>query len=232
MSIDPVVTEVHSLLGESAGDSIDQITRDYLVGSTTTVQYEILSTNLSNRMSVGSGQNLSVTALQKAVRTMRAANVKPLTFGGKSRYVLIDHPNAVYDLMHDSNLQTAMLYGFGQTTTKDSVPSWEEGQVVPTLDVVGVRIYDSTNAKVYPTAGMSQADVYIGLLLGEGAYGVIGHDAGSVKTYFVGLEASKSDPLGQRWYAGWKALHGQVILNQSAIVRIEHAYSGQSGYIT
>jgi len=44
----------------------------------------------------------------------------------------------------------------------------------------------------------------------------------AAQTYFVPATPTKTDPLGQYWTHGWKAAHAAVILDQNAIVRLEH----------
>ncbi len=83
--IDKVVTEATALLGEQAGDTLDQVTRDILVAGTG-VAYASTATS---RGGVGSGMTLSSTDLLKAVRTLRANNAK--TVDG-TNYIMIIHP--------------------------------------------------------------------------------------------------------------------------------------------
>ena len=87
---------------------------------------------------------------------------------------------------------------------------------------MGVRFIESSNAQLWASGGLSGADVYGTLFLGANAYGVTELDAMAAQTYFVPTTPSKTDPLGQYWIHGWKAAHVSVILDQNAIVRVEH----------
>lgn len=86
----------------------------------------------------------------------------------------------------------------------------------------GVRVYTTSLCRIFPSLGLSGADVYGNLLFGEEWYGtakldslparVIVHERGSSGVF---------DPLDQLSTAGWKAAHAAVILNQNLGVRIE-----------
>jgi len=224
---DPIISENAAQLGEQAGNTIDLLTRAVLAASgVTSVQYESVLTSPS-RGSVGSGQYLSTTALRKAVRTLAANNAVPFIDGGKRRFHAITHPYAMYDLSADSVLSAAMQYGYG-STLENTKPSLTEGQIPAEIDVVGVRIFQSTNAYIAASAGLSGADVIGTLVYGQYAYGVIDletQDMMNPRTYYVPAKASHSNPLAQWWTQGWKTAHTAVVLDTKRILRIEHVSS-------
>ena len=222
-TIDDIIAEVTTKLGEAAGDTIDVLTRNILIAGTN-VQRE--SAQAESRMYVAS--LLTVTALRKAVRTLKTANAKPFKFGNKLRYVAIAHPNALYDLLSDSTLSSAMQYGYGSDLSENKA-NLIDGQIAPVLDVVGVRIFETTNASVLASYGWSAGDVYNTLVIAKDAYGVVKQTGMSMQTYYTPADTpDKSDPLHQRWILGWKACHTAVILNEDNMVRIEHGSSADA----
>jgi N4-gp56 family major capsid protein len=77
---------------------------------------------------------------------------------------------------------------------------------------------------VLSTTGTS-ADVYPVLILGQDAYGVVplkGQSSMS-PTVLNPNTPSKSDPLGQRGYVGWKTWFNAVRLNETWMSRLEVA---------
>ena len=93
-------------------------------------------------------------------------------------------------------------------------------------DVAGVRIITSTNARVFSSAGLSGADVYATMILGQEYYGISEFGAMSARTYIkpVGSAGAK-DPLDQYGSVGWKASVAAARLNEAFAVRIEHSTS-------
>lgn len=83
-------------------------------------------------------------------------------------------------------------------------------------------MYTTSLCRIFPSLGLSGADVYGNLLLAEEAYGTVKLDA--LPARVIVHERGTSgvfDPLDQLSTAGWKAAHTAVILNQNLLVRIE-----------
>lgn len=89
-------------------------------------------------------------------------------------------------------------------------------------DYMGIRFIESTNAQLWASGGLSGADVYGTLFIGQNAYGLTELDALAAQTFFTPRGGDHSDPLEQVWIHGWKAAHVCVILDQNAILRVEH----------
>ena len=88
-----------------------------------------------------------------------------------------------------------------------------------TVTVTGVGA-----AQVPPAAPATAVTVYPTFVFGRGAYAVVTLQNAE---HFLLKNADKSDPLNQKSVVGWKAMLGQVILNQMFMARIEStsAYS-------
>lgn len=218
-SIDEVIPEVTENFSEQMTEALDLRTRDILVAGTV-VQY---AADAGSRGQVGSGDNLSLAELREAKRTLMRVNTKPLR-GEGGKYVAITHPDALYDLEGDSNITNIWQY------------AGERGQGSNQLfDVAfrdlpfGIRLYVTSLCRVFASLGLSGADVYGTLLIGEEFYGTIKLDALPARIIRKPLGSSGVyDPLDQVGTVGWKAAHAAVILRQDSAVRIEHASSSKT----
>ena len=73
------------------------------------------------------------------------------------------------------------------------------------------------------STGGSNADVYPIVMIAKESYGLVPlRGAGAIQpTVLNPGTPSKSDPLGQRGYVGWKTWFVCVVLNQAWMVRME-----------
>jgi N4-gp56 family major capsid protein len=217
---DPVFLEATDLLGEQAGDTIDQLTRDVLLAGTT-VQY---AAGRVSRATVAAGDILNDTEIYKVVRTMQTNKVKPINqilnastgVGTKpiaGGYVAIISPAVLYSLKTQSNTKFIPVHEYG---SREALLPFEHGA----LDEV--RFVLSNNPTVYSGAGAAGIDVHSTLVMGADFYGIIMPQGVTTIVKPFG-SAGTADPLDQRQTVGWKMLYTAVILQQLAGVRIEHA---------
>lgn len=206
-ALDPILTETAELLGKQAAETLDAIVRDVLAQGTN-VQY---ANGRTARNLITASDVLTVTEIRKAVRTLKAANVPALKGGD---YVAIVHPYAVYDLQSDSAWQDVKKY-----SDPSDMYDGEIGRLY------GVRFVETSNAKIFTGAGSGGINVYSTLILGADAYGVIDvAGSGAVQNIIKPFgSAGTADPLNQRSTSGWKALFTAKILDDTRMVRIEHA---------
>jgi N4-gp56 family major capsid protein len=213
---DPVLTEAGELLGEQAALTLDTIVRDQVCAGTS-VQYA--GSNVA-RNTIAAADKLTVTEIRKAVRTLQNNKVSKLTsildasdgVGTKpiaAAYIGIVGPYGVYDLKGDSKFVKVEEYGSRTPLLPNEVGSLDE-----------VRFVQSTNPKIFTGAGAGgTVDVHICLVLGANAFGVVA--PAGVENIIKGFGAG-DDPLNQRATSGWKAYFTAVILQQLAMIRIEH----------
>lgn len=219
---DPVLTEAASVLGEQAGDSVDQIARDIYAAGTT---YQYASTATA-RNEVALGMVLNRTEVKQAVRTLKGNNAKPVTsridpntgFNTvplNRAYIGIVHTDTTYDLDDAIGWIPVEKY----PNKADIMPN-EVGSLA------GVRFVESTNAKVFTGEGAGSIDVYGTLIFGQNALGVTRLSGLSLQNIVKPLgSAGANDPLNQRATSGWKLAFVAKILQQLWIIRIEHAVS-------
>ena len=203
-----MLTEVAELLGENLGNTLDIIDREILVAGTN-AQY---ASTAGSRAQVGSGMFFDAAEIREAVRTLKRANAKPHT---ASRFICVIHPDTTADLLGDGDILDAFQFA-GTRGGSNPVFTGELG------DFHGVKFVESTNAKIYASAGLSGADVYASLFFAANAYGITELSAQAAQTYFVPPGGDHTDPLAQSWRNGWKAAHVAVILDNNNMVRLEH----------
>jgi len=210
-SIDDVVAELTENFAEAMVEGLDLVTRDILMAGST-VQYASTGTS---RATVGSGMNLNLAELREGKRTLLRANARVIKSEG-GKFVLITHPDVMFDLEGDSNITNIWQY------------AGDRGMGNQLFDVAfkdlpfGVRVYQTTQGRIFASLGLSGADVYGNLLFGEEWYATVDLDAMPAKiiTHARGT-SGVSDPLDQVGTVGWKAAHAARILNENMGVRIE-----------
>lgn len=214
--------EITSLLAENAGQSLDQIARDILVTGSS-IQYASTATT---RATVSSTMKLNLSEIREVVRTLKANNARKITsminpstgidtIPVNSCFVALVHPNTTYDLKQDSAFVPVENYPNQADVMPGEVGKMDE-----------VRFVETTYAKVFTAAGAAGIDVYATLVFAADAYGVSRLSGRAMQRISKPLgSAGTADALDQRATESWKAWFTTVILQDSAMVRIEHAVS-------
>lgn len=218
---DPELTEAAQVLGDQAGDSLDQLARDVLAAGTN-VRYA--GTGHTDRNQVAAGELITTDLIDKSVRTLKNNKARKLTqmVDASSGYATaplnacfigIVHPNTSYTLKG--------LTGFVKVENYANKSSVMEGEIGSYGEV---RFIESTNAKVFTGAGASSIDVYATIIFGSNAYGVSRISGEAMQNIVKPFgSAGTADPLNQRATSGWKATFITKILNNDFLIRIEHA---------
>jgi N4-gp56 family major capsid protein len=218
-SKDAILTEFAEVLGDQAGDTLDQLARDVLAAGTT-----VTYVGQSDRVSVSSTDLITATEVRKAVRTLKLAKARRITRmvaastgiatePVSQAYVGICSPNTTYDLQDETGWVPVEKYS--------SSMGIMEGEVGKIGDV---RFIETPNAKVFSGAGASSIDVHATIILGAEAYGVSRISGAALKNIVKPLGSGGStDPLDQRGTTGWKGTFVAKILNDDFMVRLEHA---------
>jgi N4-gp56 family major capsid protein len=208
-AIDHNLVQATKLLGSQAGRTLDTITREVLNGGTN-VQYA--EGQVESRSALVGGQEsgnhyLTVNSVRMAVRTLKGQNAE--TINGS--FVGIIHPDVAYDLMNDPKWVNVKTY-----SDPEGIYAGEIGKIE------NVRFVESTEAKIFKSAGSGSRDVYSTLIIGENAYGTTEISGGGLEHIVKQLgSAGAADPLNQRGSAGWKATKAAVRLVEPYMVRIE-----------
>lgn len=220
-SADPILVETSEIFGDQMGQTNDELTRNVLAAGTV-VQYASTATA---RAEVAAGMKFDAAEAKEAVRTLQLANARKLTSisgGGAAQgtvpinaaYIGIVGPSTLFDLKDDPKWLSVEKYAPNTQLIPGEVGMIDE-----------VRCIMTTNAKTFAGAGAGAIDVHATLVLAANAYGIV--DLGSSQTsgmIFKGLgSAGTADPLNQVQTAGWKEYFVAKILNDSFMVRVEHA---------
>lgn len=218
-ALDNTILEATQLLGKQAGNTLDTIVRNVLIGCPNVNYCPKISggaeTAVTSRSAMDTTSQLTVDVVQQVVAKLRANNAP--TIDGD--YVAIIHPYVAYDLMRDPEWIDAHKYA-----QPENLYAGEIGKVA------GVRFVQTTEAKVWrdntcpAQSGATPAyyGVFATLFLGKNAYGVTEVTGGGLQT-IVKQKGSggTADPLDQRSSVGWKAIETAEILVPNYMVRVE-----------
>jgi N4-gp56 family major capsid protein len=221
-TIDPILTEAAEVLGEQAGDSLDQLCRDVIVAGTT-VQYASTATATNE---VSAAMKLTRAEVKEAVRTLRGNNAKVMTSQinpstgyntssiGRS-YVAICSEDTAYDLDDATGWVPVEKYPNKSMVMMDEIGA-----------LANVRFLMTTNAKVSASGGVDSNDVHYTMIIAKNAYAQTRISGEAMRNIVKPLgSAGTADPLDQRTTSGWKAAYVAKILDQNNLVRIEHGVS-------
>ena len=196
------------LFGDAGGRSIDAVTREELA----TCPNVIYAGGKTSRATLTPADKLTSVELRKAVRTLKKAHAQ--TFGGY--YVAIVGPDTVYDLQDDDAFVKVSAY-----QDKENIYTGEVGRLF------GVRLVETTEAKIFEGAGADSANVASIIVLGQYAYGYTSWKGANPRVIVKPAGSSgTNDPLDQISTVGWKMDgFGVKLLQPEYAVRIECGYT-------
>jgi len=227
VNVESPLVEAAELLGEQAGNTLDQVYRDVLVAGTSV----IYANGKSARNAVV--DLISTTDLDKAIRllknnnaTMHTSIIKAGTGIGtqpiRAAFFAIVHPDVEYTLEGLTGYTSVDKYASQGPAVEGEIGAYKN-----------IRFVASTNAKIWTGAGAAStsvkntagnADVYATLIFAKDAYGITELRGEGLRNIVKQLgSAGTADPLDQRCTSGWKATTVCKILNDSFMVRIESA---------
>lgn len=215
-AFDDIKAEGTKALGETMGNSSDQLTRN-VVNAGTTVQY---ASTAGSRGAIASGMRLNSAELREAIATLKGNNAPKFD---DNTYTAIIHPDIEQDLFNDSNLVNAFQYAANRGGS-NPLASGELG------NYLGVKFITTTNSQVVATGlslGNGATDVYLTVLFGKDYYGVVGLSAMTSQIIYhePGSSGALNDPLSQVWSLGYKFAHAAARLDENRCVRIESSSS-------
>lgn len=218
-SKDATLTEFAEILGDQAGDTLDQLARDVMAAGTTVTYVGQVA-----RAAITSSNLITATEVRKAVRTLKknkarritrmvAASLKIATEPVAAAYIGICSPDTTFDLQDETGWVPVEKY-----SNSMKVMEGEVGKIGDT------RFVETPNAKVFSGAGASSIDVHATLIMGAEFYGITRISGKSLENIVKPLgSGGTDDPLNQRGTTGWKSTFVAKILNDDFAVRLEHA---------
>ena len=235
---DPVLADATRELGKQAGATLEQLVYGVVKGGTT-----VFYANGASRAAVNTV--LSLNKQRKVTRYLNAMKAKKFTsilapsvnIGTKpieAAYIAVAHTNLGADIRNLAQFVPVAQYGQRSPLCEYEIGSVEDVRYVLSPDLAGWADVGGTPGGTVESTGGSAADVYPILYFGEEAFGVT-----PLRNKMVDAKSNmpitpsvinpgtidKSDPLGQRGYAGWKAWFAAVRLNETWMARLEVAAS-------
>ena len=196
------------LFGDAGARSIDAVVREELAKCANV----IYAGGKASRAELTAADKLTSRELRKAVKTLKKNHAQ--TFGGY--YVGIIGPDTMYDLQEDE-----AFVKVSQDQDKENIYTGEVGRLF------GVRLVETTEAKIFEGAGADGADVASVIVLGQYAYGVTSLKGAKPRVIVKPAgSAGTADPLDQISTVGWKMDgFGAKLLQPEYAVRIECGFS-------
>lgn len=196
------------LFGDAGARSIDAVVREELAKCANV----IYAGGKASRAELTAANKLTSRELRKAVKTLKKNHAQ--TFGGY--FVAIIGPDTMYDLQEDEAFVKVSQY-----QDKENIYTGEVGRLF------GVRLVETTEAKIFEGAGASGADVASVIVLGQYAYGVTSLKGAKPRVIVKPAgSAGTADPLDQISTVGWKMDgFGAKLLQPEYAVRIECGFS-------
>ena len=196
------------LFGDAGARSIDAVVREELAKCANV----IYAGGKASRAELTAADKLTSRELRKAVKTLKKNHAQ--TFGGY--YVAIIGPDTMYDLQEDEAFVKVSQY-----QDKENIYTGEVGRLF------GVRLVETTEAKIFEGAGTDGTDVASVIVLGQYAYGVTSLKGAKPRVIVKPAgSAGTADPLDQISTVGWKMDgFGAKLLQPEYAVRIECGFS-------
>ena len=198
----------HEAVCDAGARSIDAVVREELAKCANV----IYAGGKASRAELTAADKLTSRELRKAVKTLKKNHAQ--TFGGY--YVAIIGPDTMYDLQEDEAFVKVSQY-----QDKENIYTGEVGRLF------GVRLVETTEAKIFEGAGADGADVASVIVLGQYAYGVTSLKGAKPRVIVKPAgSAGTADPLDQISTVGWKMDgFGAKLLQPEYAVRIECGFS-------
>lgn len=230
-SEDPVLKDSAMMIGENMAELVETVTWGVIRGGT-----GVIFANGTARGSVNTP--VSLDDIRLAVRSLRANRGKPITRildsspnwntrAVEGGFVAVAHTDTEADIRNLAGFIPVADYGSRQVLCPEELGTVESVRFV--LSPVLTSFPDAGGAAgttVVSTTGTS-ADVYPIIVLAREAFGLVplkGKYSIEPTVINPGVR-DKSDPLGQRGYAGAKTYFNALILNEAWMRRIEVAVS-------
>jgi len=203
--LDATVLESTQLFADAGSRSIDAVVRDEIVDTTTNVLY---AGGKTSRAALTSADKMTTDLLLDAVKILKKNQAQKIG----SEYVAIIGPDVWRQFWDNERFTKVTEY-----QDREKVYNGEVGKIA------GVRLVESTEAKIYEGEGSNDADVAAVLVVGRNAYGYTSWKGANPRVIVKPFgSAGTGDPLDQISTVGWKMDgFGVKLLQPEWAVRIE-----------
>lgn len=229
---DPVLNDATVQAGENIARTLEALDWGVLRAGTNVFYANGTARNQVNTPISLSKQRAVMRALkaQKAYKITRIldASVNYGTKAIEASYIGIHHTDVEQDIRELAGFVPVAEYANRKPISEYELGTVEDTRYIcsPDLDPFADAgaAFAGSGTNMVTTSGTS-ADIYPVLICGKHSYGLVplrGQGAVSPTILRPGVK-SKSDPLGQRGYIGWKTWHASLILNELWMARLEVA---------
>lgn len=202
-AIDNTVTEAVDKLSAQAAVVLDKLIRNALI-TDDEVDYSFPEGAEGADSLTPDTHKMSVTFIRRVVNQLKRVNAPKID----GFYPLVLHPDCVLDLQTTEEYKDLVKYADPKRFVNGYVG-----------DLLGARIYESTNVKISKNAGGKP--VYWNHMFGKDSYATVELSGGGLKTIIKPLGSSGvADALDQRGSAGWKASTVTKVLIPSYIMTL------------
>lgn len=228
---DPVLNDAVEAMSRQIAETKERITWAAVIAGTN-VYYSSTTASPTSRSQVNDKINLNIQRqITKSLKNQRAMKISRKLAPGPNfatepcaaAFVAVCHSDCETDIRNLPGFVPAENYASGAV-----LHDWELGKkedvryiISPVLvpwygagstTLNGMSAVDSTNVDVYPIVYLSENCFASVPLRGPGSVSPYVENPG---------KRTKSDPLGQRGYVGWKMYFAALILNEAWLVRAE-----------
>lgn len=205
-SIDEGLKEHSEVMGQNAGETLDELTAKELSGNATAQ----LATGKSALTDIATSDTLDGAEIRKAVRTLKQNKAKKFDNGLFRGIISV---SGAYDLRGDSEWLDAYRY-----TDASNIRNGVVGKLH------GVEFME-TNNEVNES---STTTVYHNYIFGKNSYGQVDIASTSTPKMYVKMPNANStdNPLDLFSRVGWKATFVAKVLNADWVINIKTGFSG------
>jgi N4-gp56 family major capsid protein len=227
---DPVLKDASMLSGEQAAETVEMVTFGAIKAGTSVV-FDTPAHTARNQVNTA----LSLGAVRAAVRALKSARGKPVNsmldgsvkIGTKpieGGYIAFGHTDLEADIRNLPGFIAVAEYGSRKPLCPEEVGSVENVRfILSPLLAPFLGAGASVTGTGLESVGGANVDVYPLIVVAKEAYGVVplkGSKSIQPSVLNPGTP-SKSDPLGQVGYVGWKCYFAATILNETWLQRVE-----------
>jgi len=227
MSEDPVLADASVLCGEQAAQ-----TSEVLIWGAIKAGTSVFYGASGDTWRGDVNDKITLNRQRAVTRALRANRAKMITkmLGGspnynttpiEAAYLGFGHTDCEADIRDLEGFKPVAEYG-SQKILPYECGSTESVRYILTAELEAFADSGSSTLNGMVSTGGSNVDVYPIVYAGMHSYGNVAlKGPNAMRPSVVNPQPSKSDPLGQRGYVGWKMYFVALILNQSWLSRLE-----------
>jgi N4-gp56 family major capsid protein len=177
VAIDPILTEAADVLGFQAGQTLDQLSRNFMNIGTSV----IYAGGAVSRAALTVNNKYTSVEIKKSTRALQKVYAAP--YDGQN-YIAIVSPDTVYDIQ-----STSEWLNTGEYSDPEAIFSGEVGRLY------GIRYIQSGIATIFAGAGAAGQDIHGTLTFGKNAFGKAEIAGENLQMVVKGLGQAGFDPL-------------------------------------